>query len=273
MLEAVDGAPVVGEGHVHLMLDGIYYDLTTDPTGGWFQHLSPGKHTLGAMLVNNDHTELMADGPSAEITVDVPEDRGDITLNSPPGTDYGSATIPVSVTLENWTLDPENAGGTSEPGVGHYHIYLDGAYAELGTSLETAVRHVSAGEHTLEVRLANNDHTELAARDSVSFSVAADRPDVTITSPGDGETVSGDVYVMSTVENFTLSEDVGGANVAGEGHLHLFLDGAYYQISTDGQFLVSGLPSGEHTLTVGMVNNDHTDVNPMVYDWATITVP
>jgi hypothetical protein len=271
--ENVEGPNAVGEGHIHLMLDGIYYDYTTNPTSARFLHLSPGKHTLGAMLVNNDHTDLYAGTPSAEVSVDVPEDAADIRITNTIGTDYDSATVPVSVMTENLLLDSENVGGSNAEGAGHYHIYVDGVYADLGLTLDQYVRHVAPGEHTLEVVVANNDHSELGARDHQTFSVAADRPDVTITSPGDGESVGADFYVMATEENFTLSEDVGGANVTDEGHMHLLVDGAYYAISTNGQFEVHGLSSGNHVLTVGLQNNDHTDLSPLVYDYVTVTAP
>jgi len=65
-----------------------------------------------------------------------------------------------------------------------------------------------------------------------------------------------DVHVMTT--NFTFSpEHLNGAPVAGEGHVHLYIDqnliimlGPWYHIDS--------LTPGVHTIRVGLFNNDHS---------------
>ena len=274
VVDEIDGTNGVGRGHVHLMLDGLYYDLSTSPTGGWFLHLASGEHTLGVMLVNNDHTELGAGTPMASVTVTVPATAPDINLTSALTADWNSATIPVEVETPNFVLS-EDVDGAPVEGEGHYHIYVDGVYADIGTSASTYLSHVAAGEHELEVRLADNMHAEYGARDSMSFSVAANRPDVTITSPLDGESVTSDTSVLFTPENFVLDPTAVGSasNVEGTGHVHLYIDGAYYNYDADGVMDVMGLASGDHTLRIELVNNDHSYLSPAVYDETTVSVP
>jgi hypothetical protein len=101
--------------------------------------------------------------------------------------------------------------------------------------------------------------------------------------------------VTATVDltNFQIdAADVGKGNIAGKGHLHFSLDGGKYdhakysgangklaeQLGTDGQYSPSttptitykGLPPGEHTLKVDLVNNDHSPIGAS--DSVTFTV-
>ncbi|MBM4367016.1 MAG: hypothetical protein FJ102_12455 [Deltaproteobacteria bacterium] len=266
VVDNLEGPVTVGEGHVHLMLDGAYYDYSTSSTDDWFLHLSPGKHTIGVMLVNNDHSELPVDGVSAETTIMVPDDAADIEVVSSFSGEWDSATLPLEVLLTNYTLDGDSMGGTAVDGVGHYHVYMDGTYYDAVATTTPWFMHVTPGYHDFQLVLAANDHTELAARDSVGVTITADRPDVSIDSPVAGDVVSDGFYVMASAENFSMSTDVGGANVTDAGHMHLYVDDAYYVFSTDGQFAVSGLASGEHTLRVELMNNDHSELSPRVFD-------
>ncbi|GDX80364.1 hypothetical protein LBMAG42_21750 [Deltaproteobacteria bacterium] len=266
----VDAAPVVGEGHVHLMLDGVYYGISTSPTGDWFLHLDGGPHTLGAMLVNNDHTDLSSGSPLAEVQVIVPDHAADIDIAAAIGTDFDSALVPFEVAVSNLDLS-NNVGGAHVEGEGHYHIYVDGVYINYSASLLDYLHHVSGGTHTLQVVLADNDHTELGARDAIDFSVTADRPDVTISSPSDGESVSTSFNLSLSAENFAFSEDVGGAAVEDEGHYHVFVDGIYWTLGTGSSVVVEGVAPGEHVVSVELVSSDHSSLSPMVMDEITLT--
>jgi hypothetical protein len=104
---------------------------------------------------------------------------------------------------------------------------------------------------------------------------------VTITSPEDGSTATDTVTANVDLEGFEIdAASVGMANAEGKGHLHFSLDAGQYdsskysgpngklaeQLGTDGQYSPStqptityrGLPRGEHTLKVELVNNDHS---------------
>jgi hypothetical protein len=118
-------------------------------------------------------------------------------------------------------------------------------------------------------------------------------PSVTIITPEDGSSASGAVTVEVALERFALDEAaVGMANQEGKGHLHFSLDGGRFdtpkysgangqlakQLGTDGQYspaveptiTYTGLPPGEHTLEVDLVNNDHSETG--VSETVTFTV-
>jgi hypothetical protein len=105
---------------------------------------------------------------------------------------------------------------------------------------------------------------------------------VTFISPESGAAVPGTVTAEVALENFALDQAaVGMANSEGSGHLHFTIDDGRFdtpeysgpngqlakQLGTDGQYspaveptiTYKGLPPGEHTLEVDLVNNDHSE--------------
>jgi hypothetical protein len=99
-----------------------------------------------------------------------------------PGDDADAGhTIQVKVRLKNFKIDPNAVGKAPKPGRGHLHFSLDGGRfdhprfsgpngkvaVQLGVdgkyspslTPEITYRHIPAGRHTLEVHLANNNHT------------------------------------------------------------------------------------------------------------------
>ncbi|HWC57735.1 MAG TPA: hypothetical protein VG621_02195 [Candidatus Paceibacterota bacterium] len=62
--EHLDGAPVAGEGHVHLYIDGQLIIML----GPWYHldALAPGTHTIRVGLFNNDHSAYVIDGKRIE---------------------------------------------------------------------------------------------------------------------------------------------------------------------------------------------------------------
>ncbi len=86
------------------------------------------------------------------------------------------------------------------------------------------------------------------------------------------------VTVTIAVTNFVLMPP-SGTNVAGQGHYHIYLDGA-----SGGNYLAADqvpskqvkIPlttkSGPHTLKVNLSENDHTPLQPPVEDIVNITV-
>jgi outer membrane protein assembly factor BamB len=123
----------------------------------------------------------------------------------------------------------------------------------------------------------------------VAFSIGTPgaAPQLGIARPAPGATVEGSTVVVTAwVKNFALVNKPGQANVAGEGHLHYFLDvdapttpgqpaitaaGTY--VATPYLYTVwSNVTTGTHTLSVELVNNDNTPLNPPVVESVTITV-
>jgi hypothetical protein len=86
--------------------------------------------------------------------------------------------------------------------------------------------------------------------------------------------------------NFTPVEKLGQANIAGEGHLHYFMDieaptapgepaipgGGAWAPTANTTYTFNDVPPGTHTFSVELVNNDHTPLEPPVVATATVTV-
>ena len=95
----------------------------------------------------------------------------------------------------------------------------------------------------------------------------------------------GMVTVAVEVENFTITDDFGSPNKAGEGHIHFFQDvqppvepgrpavtreGTYAE-SADTAYFWPDPGTGTHTYSVELVNNDHTPLEPPVLASVTVT--
>jgi hypothetical protein len=105
----------------------------------------------------------------------------------------GGSTVTVTVKLTNFTLDPKDVGKKNKPHKGHLHFQMDGgkydypkysgANGQLAVKLGIAgtyspsvtptitYKHLPAGKHTLVVFLANNDHSPVGPKASVTFTV------------------------------------------------------------------------------------------------------
>ena len=83
-----------------------------------------------------------------------------------------------------------------------------------------------------------------------------------------------------------MVDKLGKANVAGEGHLHYFLDvaapttpgkpaipaaGSTWAATNSTVYTFQNVTAGTHTLSVELVNNDHTPLNPAVVQTITFT--
>jgi len=119
--------------------------------------------------------------------------------------------------------------------------------------------------------------------------VTISTPQISIISPQNGATLpAGNVPVTVSVSNFNIVDKQGQANVAGEGHVHFYLDvspipsdPAKPAIPADAKAVwahVSGtsytftnVSPGMHTIAVQLVHNDHTPVIPLVTQSVMVT--
>jgi hypothetical protein len=271
--EDIGGENEVSHGHYHVIVDGNYFDLSTDPDSAWVTRLNPGPHDITVELVNNDHTSLT---PAASDTIEVTVAEGApyVEIQEPINdTSIDSCSWPLAVGVERFTLSPEHFGGTAVPGEGHYHYYVDGVYTGATAESSTWLLQQNSGDHLITVILTDNDHTEIEALDYVRVSSPSDRPCVTLSSPPEGETVGSSFFVSVSTSNFTLDPSaVGGSDVADFGHYHVFIDGSYYGYSADTSTEVTGISAGEHVISVELVNNSHTSLTQPVIDSSTINV-
>ncbi len=111
-------------------------------------------------------------------------------------------------------------------------------------------------------------------------------PTVTITSPTGPVIVPGNLTVIIEVTNFNIVDKQGQANVAGEGHIHYFLDvdaptapgqpaippnGSWAHVAST-NYTFTNVASGQHKISVELVNNDHTPLVPPVVATANVLV-
>ncbi|GAA4710083.1 hypothetical protein [Brevibacillus fulvus] len=67
-----------------------------------------------------------------------------------------------------------------------------------------------------------------------------------------------DLHLQLTVTNFTFSlENMGKENKAGEGHVHLYMDGKKVAKIFDRQFVYKDIPAGHHEMVVELAKNNH----------------
>jgi hypothetical protein len=111
------------------------------------------------------------------------------------------------------------------------------------------------------------------------------RPSVAIVLPSGGSVSAGDITVEVRVSGFTISDRLVKPNVAGEGHLHYFYDfepptapgvpavapEGRYAATISTSYTWKDVPSGTHSFSVELVNNDNTPLQPPVLASITIT--
>lgn len=211
--------------------------------------------------------------PGGEDTVAGPSGGATITLTAPvdgEGSYTGDFTLGWDV--EGLALD-EDIGGEARPGHGHVHVYVDDELVEETSALGADVLGLSAGTHSLRVRLASNDHQELDATDVAEVEVR--KPSVRLTAPTDGEVLTASsVPLLLAVEGFAMADTIGGEDVFGEGYFRVLVDGNLRDWGNDPLTAVAtGLTEGRRTLTVELVRRDGRPLDPPVSDTVEVEVP
>jgi hypothetical protein len=117
--------------------------------------------------------------------------------------------------------------------------------------------------NTLKLKVTPND-----------YSTPAEDPSISITSPADGATIdSSDFSVEFSVENFSVgsSEDI-------DGHVHILVDGAAgtpygaYMVYSLDPIELTGVPDGDHSITLQLVDTSHQPFDPSIESSVNITV-
>ena len=217
-------------------------------------------------------------------------------------------SVDVSVDVKNFSL-VDALGKASVAGQGHIHYFIDvlpptepgkpavttpGSYAATINTTHTW-ENVSPGTHTFSVELANNDHTPLVPPvvRTVTVTVKAGGnqmngiPDIRMVKPSEGATLTGNsVDVSVDVTNFSVVDALGKASVAGQGHIHYFIDvlpptePGKPAVTTPGSYAATpntthtweNVSPGTHTFSVELANNDHTPLVPPVLRTVTVNV-
>ncbi len=153
-----------------------------------------------------------------------------------------TAEIPVTVAASNFDVECKNVGQSAKSARGHYHVMIDGMTMAQMTNLyctnsfAISGAALKAGEHTLAVVLASDDHVNVGKPAMTKFvyqpatphplpkAEVAQKSTVAILSPKNGATVGRTLSVRVAVSGFDLSCDLEGKpDVAGYGHLHVFV--------------------------------------------------
>jgi hypothetical protein len=149
---------------------------STDP--GPAEVTTTAKHDMGSM-------KMPADGPKSP--------GSHVAFVAPRVGEAEGHTVTATVHLKHFVIDPAAVGKSPRPGHGHLHFELDGGRfdrprfsgpngaiaAKLGVSgmyspalaPRITYRHLPRGRHTLDVYLANNNHTRTGVQAETTFTV------------------------------------------------------------------------------------------------------
>ena len=122
----------------------------------------------------------------------------------------------------------------------------------------------------------------------IGFKLGATSPAIKFVSPNNGDALAaGDLTVNVEASNFAVVAKQGQANGFGEGHIHYYLDvdapttqgqpaiptgTATWAQSASTSYTFKNVAAGTHTISIELVNNDHTPLNPPVVQKITVTV-
>ncbi len=225
-----------------------------------------------------------------------------LNISPADGAKVTSGDVTVSAQVFNFNI-VDKLGQPAVAGEGHLHFFMDvdapttqgqpavtapGTYAATKDTSYTW-HNVTPGTHTFSVELANNDHTPLAqpvvAKSTVTVVDAT--PSISIVIPANNSVVpAGDVLISVQVSNFKIVDALGQPAVAGQGHIHYFMDvdapttqgqpavtaQGTYAATIATSYTWKNVASGSHTFSVELTNNDHTPLNPPVVAKITVTV-
>ncbi len=221
-------------------------------------------------------------------------------INPRDGATISGHNVPLAVEIKGLKVDCESAGKGAQPGIGHWHVFLDGGLVDMacGPGYLVSLRNVKPGRHALMVVPALNDHAEVEkAAATVTFTyqpeeplpiltgLRAGRPRLSVASPKNGATVTGQTFpLVLNVENFRLScELFGKPQLANTGHWHVHLDKMASGMegmatmmsmgcSNTVEVPLKGVSPGSHTIIVVLVDNKHYPITPMTSGQVTVRV-
>ena len=223
--------------------------------------------TVGALVVSGIASPSVRAAPAPTLSIVLP------SLNTVIGN--GSPVVVVfEVTNFNLT-DPGN--GTSSPDSGHVDIFVDGGWTAKA-SVNTIVLALPSGPHTIRLQLVMDNGSALNPDVTASVAVmvtqgpAGGTPGLSIFYPREGALLGTDSTISFRVTNFVVVAPGGPTGVPNEGHVRVLLDGAYYADLTDVAPLHLNLKDGPHNVTLRLVDNAGSPLNPDVAVSLHITV-
>ncbi len=186
-----------GEGHIHVMLDGmnmgVLFNFYTSPTFTLpGQGMKPGQHALTFDLASNTHEDMedtvttvtinyqpatAKPAPQPSLSAAAPE----VTVVWPPDGSTVGPLFTLQVSKTNFAPALELEGKPNLAGYGHYHVFVDmpmmdmtGGQGDMGMmsmagmigmpgtdSIPVDLRAWPNGQHTITVEPVQNDHTPI----------------------------------------------------------------------------------------------------------------
>lgn len=264
------GTNVAGQGHIHYYVDGALA-VATVSTFFDIPSLTAGNHTIRAELRNNDHSAL---SPAVFAEIKVKAGPPELKILEPVGSSVVSTLgFRMRFAVSNFTLDPLDYAGVSIPGQGHIHVYIGTTLLTTTVTDHVVITGLGLGAVTLRAELRNNDHSTLSTPVTATVSVTVAAPSISLMSAPASIIAGQDLELSWTVTGFVLdSAAFGGVPELGRGHVHVFVDGTYVGATADTSIRLSTLAVGQHTIEVGLFNNDHSELGVEVSDSATVTV-
>jgi hypothetical protein len=220
--------------------------------------------------------------PVSTISTSAPPTPGPaaIRILSPRTGDTASGNrLEVQVEVCGFQFNFERMNRAPEPGVGHWHFYVDGKLAgmvasDVGSLPKDTMAETAPGVHEIRVQLHNNDHAPVGPSDRVMvtfpiamrYQAAGGPPSVKFVGPRSNETVGPRVVVQVQTAGIKLdSINVGKPAFPGAGHWLLFVDGKVAALSASDVVSIPNdnfpkVPAGAHDLRVELRNNDGSPV-------------
>ncbi len=223
--------------------------------------------TVGMLIVSGIAAPNVRAAPDPTLSIVSPSPNAVIGNGSP-------VVVVFAVTNFNLT-DP--GSGPSSPDSGHVDIFVDGRWTAKA-SVNTIVLALPSGPHTIRLQLvmdngsALNPDVTAAVAVIVTQGPAGGTPGLSIFSPREGALLGTDSTISFRVTNFVLVALGGPEGVPNEGHVRVLLDGSYYADLTDLAPLHLNLKDGPHTVTLQLVDNAGSPLNPDVRVSLHITV-
>jgi hypothetical protein len=209
-----------GEGHIHVMLDGmnmgVLFNFYTSPTfilPG--QGMKPGQHTLTFDLASNTHVDM--EDTVTNVTINyqpatakaAPQTSGssgtpEVTVAWPPNGATVGPLFTLQVTRNNFTPSLELEGKPNLAGYGHYHVFVDlpmmdmsgggdmgmmsmaGMIGMPGTdSIPVDLRAWPNGQHTITIEPVQNDHTPIQGAKEATITITLQGAAIAQSSAGE----------------------------------------------------------------------------------------
>lgn len=176
-----------GVGHWHVYVDDKYAglsvsDLVSVPNDA-LTRISKGQHKIAVELHGNDHSAV-AGSSRKEVTINVENDMSYDPGTGSPAISFVSPTdnagtnirVEVKVKVSGFKMDGVQINKPNQPGVGHWHLYVDDKYAGLSVSdylsiPNDAYPNLLPGKHKLAVELHGNDHSPVTGVTSQTIMV------------------------------------------------------------------------------------------------------